>query len=733
MSTTQRRVLETPQDETPAALGFLRRAAVGFAPTEMTGALLQLAVRWLAGLDADRRDIANQPLPSYAHPEVFYADADELWFDFMADTGDGFAATYSIARLLALPALRLGEEETQRGRVVIIGGDLVYPAPSREAYRDRMIGPFRAAFPIEDAVVAPDALVIPGDHDWSDGLASFRAAFAQRGWLGGWRMRQSRSYFDVALPYRWWLWGADTHLGVDVEPQRQYFRDAALKLKPGDRVIVCTHHPLWRSLEEDDVIQLRALESIIAERDAEPVLYLAGHDHHYAHYRNRDSSAHYLTSGGGGTSTEDTIRLADSIAVSRLGKPDQLMLAECFPSKIESKKLARKAAPLPTMMSVQIAGIISLLWLMTALLSGLISGWVPRTEANASIWEQRPLILGIAVTFTLISCILVFHNGRVRNKVASFGAGTLHAAAHLAGVFGAFELAVRFSRGYAIATSVVFVVACFLVTLGVNRLYLIATTWLTDQHTSQFFGAMLVGDFKNFLRMHIARDGTLTIFPIGVTEMPAHRDWTLNTKAPAGAPWFELANGARIEDRAALIHAPIVIAPSEAQRRAVLAPQSMRDPPYDVFISYSRLDARWVRTFVDALEETATARGIREPRVFVDTASIALNDFWHARILEEIGRCHVFVSVISPGYVASYEDRRMCFVEHETARVREADVKRPLVFDVLAVEAKLPASLGARNMANLTKVPLEQLHDAETLRSFIAAVLDQVVAARGTV
>jgi hypothetical protein len=53
---------------------------------------------------------------------------EELWFDFMADTGDGGNSTYTVARLLAQPCLRVSNndsfKELPRGRLLFIGGDL---------------------------------------------------------------------------------------------------------------------------------------------------------------------------------------------------------------------------------------------------------------------------------------------------------------------------------------------------------------------------------------------------------------------------------------------------------------------------------------------------------------------------------------------------------------------------------------------------------------------------------
>lgn len=63
--------------------------------------------------------------------DLFYdhfSEKADLWFDFMADTGDGGNSSYSVARLLAQPCIRLtrGDSELKlpRGNLLLIGGDL---------------------------------------------------------------------------------------------------------------------------------------------------------------------------------------------------------------------------------------------------------------------------------------------------------------------------------------------------------------------------------------------------------------------------------------------------------------------------------------------------------------------------------------------------------------------------------------------------------------------------------
>lgn len=58
-----------------------------------------------------------------------HSEKKELWFDFMADTGDGGNSTYTVARLLAQPHIdledsKLGKLNLNRGDLLLIGGDI---------------------------------------------------------------------------------------------------------------------------------------------------------------------------------------------------------------------------------------------------------------------------------------------------------------------------------------------------------------------------------------------------------------------------------------------------------------------------------------------------------------------------------------------------------------------------------------------------------------------------------
>lgn len=198
----------------------------------------------------------------------------ELWLDFTADLGDGFDATYTVASLLAQESLRVDGHELPRGRVLVLGGDEVYPVASPSAYENRMVGPYRTAFPASrspagtptpgETAQIPVMLALPGNHDWYDGLTSFIRTFTRQRNIGAWRTIQSRSYFAVRLtgegpgPGRkgtpgWWLLGLDSQLGQYIdEPQLDYFyRNVTLQLQPGDAIILCVAAPVWVDADAD--------------------------------------------------------------------------------------------------------------------------------------------------------------------------------------------------------------------------------------------------------------------------------------------------------------------------------------------------------------------------------------------------------------------------------------------------------------------------------------------------
>ena len=264
-------------------------------------------------------EVQSGPDPDFAEGSDPIGE-DGFWFDYMADTADGYAPTFAMARLLSRESLIVSGKALARGAFLVLGGDEVYPVASREAYEERLKAPFDAASADVSPEPAPHVYAIPGNHDWYDGLISFLRLFTggSRGkegrHLGIWRTRQTRSYFTIRLPGGWWLWGTDIHLEGDVdEPQRAFFARMLEKLEPGDRVIACTPEPDWILEDESDNPDLPGRLELISEglreRGATIPLQLSGDFHNYQRFDAKDKPhAHKIISGGGGAFLHPTHR-----------------------------------------------------------------------------------------------------------------------------------------------------------------------------------------------------------------------------------------------------------------------------------------------------------------------------------------------------------------------------------------------------------------------------------------
>jgi hypothetical protein len=316
-----------------------------YDPVMLVQTGIRVAISTVFGRFADRREamaaanaIVRQPFDS-GFDYSGKAEDGRFWLDFVADSGDGWNSTYAIARLLAQKDIKIGVDPAlPRARLVVMGGDQVYPTASRESYDDRLIGPFETAFEQcghwPDAE-RPDLYAVPGNHDWYDGLNAFFGLFCRRQIkpkagigtkrdgkvIGGRQTRQTRSYFAIKLPGDWWLWGTDSQLeGYIDQPQIEYFRHAARAwMNPGSKLILCVGQPSWEYVDpaepETAFANFSYLERLAgAERDdkGNPLghqlkLVLSGDSHHYARYVEGDR--HYITCGGGGAFLHPTHHL----------------------------------------------------------------------------------------------------------------------------------------------------------------------------------------------------------------------------------------------------------------------------------------------------------------------------------------------------------------------------------------------------------------------------------------
>src|SRR3954451_15321995 len=247
-----------------------------FAPLQLLRTAQQVAIATVFGQNADARVIEALARPlagTTLGPGTLAKTAEDarrtpgihdysgkhtpFWIDYIAETGDGWDATYTVAYYASQPTLPLDRGEaaqgapllsTRRGDILILGGDEVYPFANYENYERRLVLPYSCAFPPDEAGShdSPEVFAIPGNHDWYDSLVSFSRLFCSKQSFAGWRTPQTRSYFALKLPGSWWLLGTDVQLGSEIDgPQREFFEAVAEGMTPKDKVIVCHAEPHW--------------------------------------------------------------------------------------------------------------------------------------------------------------------------------------------------------------------------------------------------------------------------------------------------------------------------------------------------------------------------------------------------------------------------------------------------------------------------------------------------------
>ncbi len=339
-----------PTAGTLEQIEFVRKPMTDWlAPGQLARTGVKAGVASAFGAYADKRELQAALSTSEGVDDAYELENGELWFDYVADLGDGFDATYSVARLLASDltlAFEGNTHDTRRGAFLLLGGDQVYPTAAHDEYQNRFLGPYRAALPwvVHDPAhgrFAPAIYALPGNHDWYDGLTAFLRIFCQRKsddpastgrWIGAWRTRQRRSYFALRLPQDWWIWAVDSQLGSDLDrPQLRYFGKLADSIPKEQRaqqkVILVTATPSWVNCPgagepktcRRDVEAFNTLahfeKTLIRAKGLQLKLVLSGDLHHYVRYTSDESPTTRITSGGGGAYLYGTELMPQTLAV----------------------------------------------------------------------------------------------------------------------------------------------------------------------------------------------------------------------------------------------------------------------------------------------------------------------------------------------------------------------------------------------------------------------------------
>lgn len=557
-----------------------------FNPGQLLDTAMRAVLSEIFGAYTDKREIQAALEATHVYNSI--SGKDELWIDYVADLGDGFDSTYTVAKLLA-EGTRVYEYEsksfvTRRGNILIMGGDQVYPAAKREEYRDRLLGPYAAALPSESESEAPQLFAIPGNHDWYDGLTNFMRTFCQQQWIGGWRTRQSRSYFAIKLPHHWWLWGIDIQLKSRIDkPQLDYFEAVAQHVAAGDQIILCTAEPSWVHAEGQDSEAYKNLayfqNKIIGQSQARLVLTLTGDLHHYCHYAAVDGTDHKITAGGGGAYLRGTHELPRELRLPD-GAGERTYTREAvFPDEPTSRRKAWGALLFPFnnfKFSFFLGSFYLVLsWLIqTAAISSnsgmleLMRHTLPGTAGSSRVLERFLFLLINSPScwiflIALVGGLIAFCDAKPLFKKIPVGA--LHAAAHLVLYFSLMWLLLRFNAAalhLALGTFPHFLIfAAEMTTLGgflgaiLFSLYLLLSHFLLRLHPNEVFACQSIPHYKNFVRLRLDPAGNLTVFAIGIKQVV--KNWRLVEAPDNGQSYYEPANGERIVPH--LLEEPFVI------------------------------------------------------------------------------------------------------------------------------------------------------------------------------
>jgi hypothetical protein len=528
-------------------LGFVRRPMVRWLDPHQ---LINTAGRVVAsGFSTAYTD--SRELQALAPCEVAdRSEPTELWVDYVSDLGDGWNSTYSVASLLAQDELELSRDgevhRIRRGAVLVMGGDQVYPVPTSTEYENRFLGPYRAAMPCPPPGSAPELFAIPGSHDWYDGLVNFTNIFCRQRLIGAWTTSQTRSYFAVRLPHRWWLWGIDLQFGDYLdEPQLAYFRHAAEEVERGDRIILCVAKEVESGRKSAEICSDRDLahleRDVVAPAGGHIALYLKSGRHHYARYEGADGASQLVTAGGGGAFLHPTHDLPEVASPPGDQSRGPYRRAALYPSAEKSRALRKRIWLLP----VYNLPLAAALGAIQVLLAFMLNLHLKDRHRHVGFGDLRLLLWESPTAFLLIILVVVSLGAMIRLAHDARGVprlliGLAHSAMQFGGLGAVIVVASGVTSSIAGAPSLVAFLGLVFVLGGIGGVlgvsgYLWATNCL-GYHGNEAYAPLHHMDQKNFLRLHIDGAGALTLYAIGIDRVCRH--WRFRPDAEPHAPWL---------------------------------------------------------------------------------------------------------------------------------------------------------------------------------------------------
>jgi hypothetical protein len=351
----------------------------------------------------------------------------------------------------------------------------------------------------------------------------------------------------------------------------------------GHRVILCTAEPSWVQTKKEGQKAYQNLEyfekETIRKFHNTLALTLAGDFHHYCRYQEKEGSTHKITAGGGGAYLFGTHHLPDELA---LHEKSIDATATAFDRQFEdggSQKIYERKATFPAISTSRWLAFGVLLFpfknFTFSLALGffyLIFAWIVQSASGPTgltfMGQVQSFVPDLSKLFEV--CYILCRNLKyspagvifavfiVAGLAAFCGSpkshvkliwGSMHGLIHvvlsivLIWFFAYLNLTLMGMNVDNLGHTLFFSLEMLLVGSFagglVMAIYLLFSDFLFRLNTNEVFSAQRLANYKNFLRLHVDKNGKLTVYPVGVTKISGRKNWRLNTNAAEGQSWFE--------------------------------------------------------------------------------------------------------------------------------------------------------------------------------------------------
>jgi hypothetical protein len=607
-----------------------RHKMVGwYNPVQLGRTAVDVLISTMLGKHADKRVLQAIADSGEIRPKYYYEVADttepEFWFDYIADVGDGFNSTYTMAYHITRPELSLSNaispsepHVTKKGKILIFGGDEVYPVAKWEVYGERLVQPYNLAYHKKTESERKDpknypfpaVFAIPGNHDWYDSLVAFTALLGREKEFCGWKCEQNRSYFAIKLPRGWWLFGTDVQLGSSLdEAQMSYFETIVKNhLQPDDRIILCNAEPHWitdKMYPKERGFAAKNMgyfEGHILNHQV--AVHIAGDRHYYKRHEEFELDGNpvppdqkwkiqKIVAGGGGAFLHPT----HFERVNTVGIDHKYKWIKSYPKESTSWFIGLWNI-LFFLWNWRLGIVTGALYLLTsqAFLSDLGKFGIDRLPQAIESVVTAGLTKPIALFWFVLIVLGFFLFTDTHSKLYRFVGGFFHALAHLSAVFviawnaasyiGGGRLIEQLSVLELFELGGLIFAGGFIAGPTIMGLYLFVSLNIFGRHHNEAFSAIKIKGYKNFVRLKIEENGDLVIFPVGVDRII--KSWRKGDKK-AGEAGLE-PKKTKPNNIPFLIEGPIRFPKSEMPKTGPAKPKSDKAATADL-LKKIRIDA----------------------------------------------------------------------------------------------------------------------------------------------